>query len=267
MNPLVVERREAQKAMTEHLKKKLNDIEGIAIDEDEDGCIRVRLCEEKPARRRTIESVSNILAETMLEDMQKPVIARLVKKRHEGLTVVEQSRLLFEARRILSAFWVTKREKWLRETKQRVAAHLEENGEIQPESFLRFRMKDMLTEWEAAVERAHEELLIEKEYNEFISLLRYFVELQKPKAREVHILCDGAGGYTIFDENMEIMNCREFLIGTEAINSEDALISSLINIAPYFITIHAQKEKMPKVMDTINMVFSGRVKYEPEAGI
>ena len=117
------------------------------------------------------------------------------------------------------------------------------------------------------LERAHEKLAIQKEYHEFIDLLKYFVELQKPKAREVHVHSDGAGGYTIYDEQMQVINCREYNIGLESLSGDDALISSLINIAPCFITIHAEKDHMPKVMDTISMVFTGRVRYEPDTGL
>lgn len=255
----------ARMEMARVLDVRLANIEGVNVEEDEGGFYKLSISgNENGQSRKAMERVSTALSESIIEDMQIPILARLVNMRHGDLPQTTQARLLFESRKGLVTFLNTKKEKWLHELKKRLCTQLEESGEIIPEGFLLFRMKDILAEWEMAVERAYEELLIEKEYNEFINLLRYFVELQKPKAREVHVLLDGVGGYLILDENMKMMNCEDFLIGEDAVKSEDALISSLINIAPCFITIHASREKMPKVMDTINKVFTGRVKYEPD---
>ena len=49
-------------------------------------------------------------------------------------------------------------------------------------------MKDYVSELEDTIEQGGGEYLMEREYNEFIKLLRYFVEIQEPKVDTVNVL-------------------------------------------------------------------------------
>lgn len=56
------------------------------------------------------------------------------------------------------------------------------------EGFVRFRLKDIIDEIEMAIEMSVDDFIIQKEYNEFIDLLRYFVELQEPRIDLVNVI-------------------------------------------------------------------------------
>ncbi|HZK34761.1 MAG TPA: putative sporulation protein YtxC, partial [Bacillota bacterium] len=148
---------------------------------------------------------------------------------------------------------------------KRIKDHLASNNELVLEGFIRFRMKDFICELEDAVDRAVDDLLIEKEYTEFIKLLRYFVEIQEPKVEEVHVLMREDKKYTLLDSNLYIIN-NDILedlakeISDKEISYDDLLISSLITIAPRKITIHQfDKFQNAELLNTINNVFDGRV--------
>ena len=120
---------------------------------------------------------------------------------------------------------------------KRIMEHLESSNELVLEGFIRFRMKDFQHELEEAVDRAVDDLLIEKEYSEFIKLLRYFVEIQEPKVEEVHVMMGEDEKYTLLDSSLRVINndlledlARE--ITDKEISHDDLLISSLITIAP-----------------------------------
>ena len=78
---------------------------------------------------------------------------------------------------------------------------IEENNEININGFIRFRMRELFEDIETIVDRVVEKHMVEKEYNEFIKLLKYFVEIQESKIQEVNIVINKRGSYTIFDEN------------------------------------------------------------------
>jgi putative sporulation protein YtxC len=143
--------------------------------------------------------------------------------------------------------------------------YLENNDELVLEGFIRFRLKDFNLELEEAVDRAVDDLLIEKEYSEFIKLLRYFVEVQEPKAEEVHVLMGEDKKFTLLDSDLHIIN-NDMLedlakeISEKEISHDDLLISSLITIAPQKITIHQFEQIQNKeLLNTINKVFNGKV--------
>jgi putative sporulation protein YtxC len=154
---------------------------------------------------------------------------------------------------------------WHNRIRERVLEHFETNTDLLIEGFVRFRLKDLLKEVQHAIDRSVRELLIEKEYNDFIKLLRYFVEIQQPKLEEVHVFPLEDKKYTLMDDRLSVID-NEFLedmakeMSNIEIDQDDLLISSLITIAPNRITIHDyEKIKNIELLNTINKVFRGKV--------
>src|SRR5699024_9866942 len=121
-------------------------------------------------------------------------------------------------------------------------SYMEENNELIINGFTRFRLKYYIEDLEEAIDAGAEDYLMEREYNEFIGLLQYFVDVQEPKIETLHILIDHEHNYLLLNNNYQhIQNnyleelASEFLDGE--IKYEDLLISSLITIAPTKIYI------------------------------
>ena len=114
------------------------------------------------------------------------------------------------------------------------------------------------------IDKVVEKYMVEKEYSEFIKLLKYFVEIQDSKLETVNIIIDPNGKYFIRDKDGNDM-LREFLneLSGEKItenNLEDLIISGLITNAPKSINIHGVQNCINKeIIDTINNVFADRV--------
>jgi len=133
------------------------------------------------------------------------------------------------------------------------------------EGFVKFCMQDYLTEIKFAVDLACEELKNEKEYNEFVKLLRYFVDTQPPMVQEVNIMMDKQGHYTLWDgsgiriEEKHIDYYLEDLPRGE-INLDDILVSILITIAPRRIVLHnTGLEPGSEPVKMIKNVFAERI--------
>ncbi len=144
---------------------------------------------------------------------------------------------------------------------------LHHNNRIIIEGFIRFRLKEYVGELKEAAEKAVDDFLIEREYREFVQLLKYFVEIQEPKVDLVHVLIRGNGIFKLYDGNMQPIRSdymEGFMIdlAENEINYEDLLISALITIAPREITLHYKSNGggMSTTLETIRNVFTGRVK-------
>ena len=144
---------------------------------------------------------------------------------------------------------------------------IEENNEINISGFLTFRTKELKIDLECIIDKVVEEYMVEKEYNEFIKLLKYFVDVQESKVDEVNILIKKNGSYYLRDEEgndlvgnliMELpevkFDCKE--------NQEELIISTLITSAPKKVIIHcADHCKNKELIQTINKVFVDKVYY------
>lgn len=156
---------------------------------------------------------------------------------------------------------------------EKIKECLEENEEINIKGFITFRMKELREDIEDIIDKVVEEYMVEKEYKEFVKLLKYFVDIQETKIEIINIYIEENGSYIlqdgcgndIFKEFMkEISECK---IDTEA-NIEDIIISGLITNAPKHVIIHKRNNCLNhEFINTIEGVFGERVYFCNECSI
>lgn len=158
-------------------------------------------------------------------------------------------------------YWLSRKSRIL----QKLLEFLRTNNKIIIDGFIRFRLKEYINELRDAADKAVDDFLMEREYREFIQLLKYFVEYQEPKVELVHVMIKAGGVFKLFDENNQSIK-SEYLEGfimdlvDSEINYEDLLISALITIAPKKITLHYKNDgAYSATLETIRNVFTGRV--------
>jgi putative sporulation protein YtxC len=149
----------------------------------------------------------------------------------------------------------------------KISKCIEENKEINITGFLTFRVKELKQDLECIVDKVVEEYMVDKEYNEFIKLLKYFVEIQESKVDEVNISIEENGDYFLKDEEgndlvgkleMELPKVN-FDISE---NKEELIISTMITCAPKKVIIHcAHNCKNKELLETITKVFVDKVYY------
>ncbi|MCC5909681.1 MAG: putative sporulation protein YtxC [Clostridiaceae bacterium] len=143
--------------------------------------------------------------------------------------------------------------------------YFKNNSQLNLKGFITFRLQRYILDLQEVIEKAVEEFLMDKEYDEFINLLRYFVDIQEAKIDTVHILLEEDSKYKLYNQHGNLIN-NEYLnmIANEMvdkdINYEDLLISSLITVAPNRLFIHeVVKTNNEEVIRTISRVFIDKV--------
>lgn len=161
--------------------------------------------------------------------------------------------------------------RWRRKNKilKRLLEFLRNNNQIVIEGFIRFRLKEYLKELEEVVDRAVDDYLLEKEYKQFIQLLQYFIEIQKPRLDLVHVVLYPGGVFKLYNEQKQVIKSESLeeifahLVPGE-INYEDLLFSVLVSLAPRQIVFHAGNgQGAPVLLKTMKSVFNGRVRECP----
>lgn len=143
---------------------------------------------------------------------------------------------------------------------------IEENKEVNINGFLTFRMRELREDIEDIIEKVVEGYMVEKEYKEFIKLLKYFVDIQESKMEKVNIYVLENAKYKItdgYDEDIFtsfLKDLSECKLGIDA-NVEDIIISGLITNSPKCINIYGRENCANKeFIDTIVNVFGDRVR-------
>lgn len=148
---------------------------------------------------------------------------------------------------------------------EKIRTCMEERDSINVNGYLTFRMRELAKGIEVIIDKVVEKYLVEKEYKEFIKLLKYFVDIQESKIEELNLIIQGEGSYKINDAHGKdifedfLKEMGDFNIGSK-VNVEDVIISGLITNAPKKIIIHKKENCLNKeFIETISKVFSERV--------
>ncbi|QGQ95246.1 putative sporulation protein YtxC [Paenibacillus psychroresistens] len=138
------------------------------------------------------------------------------------------------------------------------------NNDLNLDGFLEFRLKEYKEELREVVEYAVDEFIMDKQYQEFIALLKYFVFIQEAKIPVVHLMHKGGHEFVLFNEQMTPMDLKatedsfKIEILDQEFNFEDLVVSTLISIAPQEIHIHTREPEV-QVIQTIMQIFENRV--------
>lgn len=209
--------------------------------------------------------LANALADTILQHWEKDHVRRLIRKKNH---------LLKNEWQIVMDMALNYLDKGLGHAKDfsancktrlitQILSSLEHNSIFDIEGFLHFRTQEYKNEVNKAVEYALNEYVIEKEYMEFILLLKHFVDSQEPRIKDLHVGITPEGKLQLFD-NEGVKVTQQYLgeyqlDNVHELGFEDLLVSALISIAPRQITLHIRHKGFQDTLKTIRSVFGDRV--------
>ncbi|MDI6604561.1 MAG: putative sporulation protein YtxC [Thermoanaerobacteraceae bacterium] len=211
--------------------------------------------------------VADVISDIIVNQLDKKVIKNIIKKYYYYFDEEEQKQIIKIANDILDddinrdTFKLIKKE----EIYLLLLDFLKYNNRVNIEGFLNFRLRDFIGELNEIANRAVDEFIIQKEYNEFLGLLRYFVELQDSKIDVLNVVVEDDGTFRFFDSNdkpitEELLKDISIEFNGGELSDEDMLLSTLISIAPEKIFIHSVKNiRNKEIIETIKKVFCERV--------
>jgi len=224
-------------------------------------CVEVSGCDMSVEAEMAV--LCSVLADIILENLQIRFLLKCLKKSCKALSEKEMCDVLVG---VLKKMWfgVSARGRDIgackADIKKRLISAIEKNDaeSIILEGFMRFRMKDYLRLWENELKSHVRRYLRKKEYAEFVEILRLFISIRIPREKTIHLCVDGRGDYFLLNEKMYMLHPGK----QRPSDKDDALLSKLVNLAPYHIIVH-NKERFEdeRMLETIKDVFGKRVEF------
>lgn len=130
---------------------------------------------------------------------------------------------------------------------------------------VRFRARAYLAAADTAIHEMVEQFLADREYEEFVSMLRYMLEAQPPNNQVLHVY-SGDDRIWLTDEtgtlvkDTEVSRAAQQVSDESNVNSEDLAMSILITRSPCSIVIHdlTHAPPWPSFAETVERVFLDR---------
>ena len=210
--------------------------------------------------------LANALAETILRHWEKEHVRQIIQKKDQLMednwqTVIEKALdYLNKGLGQVRGYSVNRKTSLVTQ----ILSCLDHSSVFDIEGFLRFRAHEYKSEVNKAVEYALEEYVVEKEYMDFILLLKHFLDSQKPQLEYLHVGMTPEGKFHLYDnEGVKVTHLflEDYqLDNVHELGYEDLLVSALIAVAPRQITLHIRYEGFKDTLKTIRSVFGDRVR-------
>lgn len=149
----------------------------------------------------------------------------------------------------------------LARTAARLCSLLTETSQIDLDGFLRFRCRDLTEGIKEAVRDSIDDYLINREYDEFVDVLRYFLNTTPVTPGTVYVVCKSGcavgleGNYSPIDVGM-VERVAHSSNGRD-LHPQDVLVSALITRSPERLVI-ATRDPGSVLVQTLARVFAGR---------
>ncbi len=201
-----------------------------------------------------------VLENYILTEMKGPLIQEMIRRHYYYFSRQERDKVLYYSSLRDSAA----SKKVRQQVREKLRGYLVTCRHLNIQGLVRFRLQGYLAELRKTVEGAVDDFLIEKEYQEFIKLLKYFVEIQEPKVREAHVFLDKSGCFQIRDSKQQLVEQDLEEINAaylkDSVDSEDMLVSALVTAAPGKVVLHRQVDAQhPKLSATLEKIFGTRM--------
>ena len=143
--------------------------------------------------------------------------------------------------------------------------YLKTNHSIVLKGFITFRTKNYFEALLEQVDKSVNKYIVEKEYAEFIALLKIYVNSEKSSCSEVHLVYHNCKPI-LLDKNKMVIQIEDDLLNSKYLSditfsSNDYALNTLLNLIPQKIHIHLLDENIDEFINTIKLVFENRVDF------
>lgn len=149
--------------------------------------------------------------------------------------------------------------------------YLYNNRNIFLNGFVNFRLNKYYEILNSVVDNAVNGFILEKEYQEFISLMRLYINSRKFGTSVVHIVY--SKDFTILlDENKNIIENSKTMSNTKflsdiSFSTNDHTLNILLELLPQKIYIHLIDNIIDEFINTLSLIFENRINYCTECNI
>lgn len=215
--------------------------------------------------------VANVVSDVIISEWEEDLLEEIIQENYYYFNEDERKIIFDYASRNLNhgletpgealVYTINRKSKIL----QKLLEYLSVNNQLVVDGFIKFRLKEYISELEESVERAVDDFIMDREYKEFIRLLKYFVDIQEPRVELIHVTMAPSGAFQLRDKDRQVIE-SDYLDGMlidqagSEINYEDLLVSALITLAPKEVVLHIKDDgQYDNTVTTLKNVFANRV--------
>lgn len=202
--------------------------------------------------------LTELIGEVVIEFYEEKILKQLINYNYFYFDEYEKNKILENCMQLIEPeMYNTK----LLDNKN-IKEYVKENKAMILDGFVYFRLRAYLEYLDEVVDSGVNQFVIEKEYREFISLLRVYVESKVPEYNLLHLIYIN-GESILLDEKRNIVSVSENIYNAKYLSdiffsSNDFALNTLLCLLPRRIEIHLIDDE-DEFINTLKLIFEGRV--------
>ncbi len=210
-----------------------------------------------------LSKISSILCFLVIDEIEETLLKRLLMQNYFYFDSSERDNILAICFDIMTDDFTTLFDKKFKILYDIFYQFLSTHKSIVLNGFINFRLKEYLSFLDNIVNEAVNSFVIEKEYLEFISLLKLYINSQACGCEMVHIIFSSSESI-LLDENKNLIVVTDEIFKAKylsdiSFSSNDYILNSLLTLLPRKIHIHLVDEDNNEFINTLQLVFENKV--------
>lgn len=206
--------------------------------------------------------ISHLLSYLILDIYEKNIFKNILNREYFYFDKIEQNQILNISSEIT------------RENMQTILTNvnilqnifnefLQNNKKLYLKGFITFRLKKYIEELEKLIDSSVSRYIIEREYTEFVSLLKAYINSETSKIDVVHLIYQNEEPI-LLDQNKNIIKSDINLLNAKylsdiSFSSSDMVLNTLLNLIPKKIYVHLINNDTDDFIATLKLIFEKRI--------
>lgn len=206
--------------------------------------------------------LSNILTKTIINFFENCLIRSLINLNYFYFDIFEKNQIFLNS--LILSKDIINIDKKYDLINNSIYEYLLENHNFYLNGFVNFRLPNYISFLNEQVDTAVNKFLIDKEYSEFVNLLKLYINSESPKSNTNHLhLIYNNKNSIIIDDSKNIVACNNIskskYVSGISFSSNDYALNTLLNLLPQKITIHLVDDNCDEFISTLKIIFENKI--------
>ena len=210
-----------------------------------------------------IHFVSDILSYLVIDELEEELLLNIIQQNYCYFDNLERKKILNYCFDLFSEDYSNYFNKKFSYINNQFYLYLKEHKSIVLTGFINFRLTRYFSILDEVVDDAVSNFIIEKEYMEFISLLKLYINSQSPKTDVVHIVYR-KDNPLLLDENKNIIPLDNSIYQAKylsdiSFSNNDFILNTLLSVLPKKIYLHLVDNAIDEFANTLLLIFEKKI--------
>lgn len=216
------------------------------------------------------DKISSILTDTILDFYEEKLLKRILEYNYFYFTAKEKKKIIELAVDFLDNDTISKEDNYF-SIYYPISDYIRENKSLVLDGFVNFRLQNYMKNLDYVIDISVNKFLIEKEYNEFVNILRLHVSCTPPNVSIIHLVYYN-NETILLDEEKNVIETTDNILKAKYLSditfsSNDYALNTLLNLLPKKLIIHLADGKEDEFINTLKLIFDGHIEICSECKI